>query len=326
MTDQSLQINLSDDALITRQLRWVHLTQPVEDGMDKTASMFDLAQMVAFARSGKSAFTYKRNECTAGIDGDGNVNVRIDFESWPSFPGLKHTISSSFGNVSLPTIIEEYTEFSIIFGKTDAVELDFILKDITAIYWESDCCDLEGQLLLDQPIELDGLTTLRTDQPIFGVARIRGTKVGARHTLTAKLIKAYPIRPDTPLPEEGITNDMLEEYWAYTDVATWNGEPVDETETVDMTGLSLDNLSITVKATWKNDVGEDESESMRLTIPQCVKDLLSTCGDNLEAFGGGISICKIGHEPDHLTVYVSTCSNKVIEERNTRDDPNSWCE
>ena len=326
---QSLQIRLSSDTLTeTEARRWVHLTQPVEDGMDKTASMFDIAQMVARARSGDSAFTYKKNECPAGINENGNLNIRLDFESWPSFPTLAYTVSSNIGQVSPPQIIEEFVEFSLVFGKTDAVELDFILKEITSLTWETECIDLEGNVLPDQPLEMDGLTTVRTEQEIFGVARVRGTKIGASHRLTTQLIKSYPVRPDTPLPEEGVDAEMLEEYWAYTDVATWNGEPVDESETVDMTGLKLENLSITITATWINTEGEEQSENMRLAIPQCIKDLLLACDGDPESFtgGSGTTVCDLGDRETHLTVYRSSCTGDVLEERRTKDDPDSWCE
>ena len=299
--------------------------------MDQTASMFDVAQMIARARSGQSAFTYKKNSCAAGVDENGNVTVRLDFEAWPSFPSLDYTLEASFGFISPPEIIEEYTEFSTIFGKTDAVELDFILQDMSIAQWETGCFDLEGQPIYNQNIELDGLTTLRTDTKLFGVARIRGRKFGARHRVTTTLLKSFPVRPENPLPEDGITAAMLDEYWAYTDVATWNGEPVLDTDTINATGLSLDNLEITVTARWLNSDGEEETESMRLTVPQCVKDLLAACDGDLESFGaggsgGGTKICDSDDRENHLTVYTSSCTGKVIEERTTTDDPDSWCE
>ncbi len=326
--NHSLQTNLTALSVTeTTERRWVHLTQPVESGMDKTASMFDISQMIARARSGQSAFTYKKDNCPAGVT-DTGVNVRLDFEAWPSFPTLAYTLSSNIGEISAPTIIEEYTEFSLIVGMTDAVELDFILKDISVLRWETDCYDKDWKPLADTPeISMDGLTTVRVEQVVFGVVRIRGTKVGARHELTTELKKSYPVRPENPLPEEGIDAEDLEEYWAYTDVATCNGEPVDESETVDMTGLSLDNLEITITALWLNTAGKEESETMRLEIPQCIKDLLSACDGNLENFGGeGTSICDLSDNPERLTVYTSGCTGKVLEERKSKDDPDTWCE
>ncbi len=332
MTTQSLPINLqATGETSTAQKRWVSLTQPVENGMDTTASMYDIAQMIARARSGNSAFTYKKDQCSAGVDGNGNVNVRLDFKAWPSFPSLAYTVESSFGAISAPVITEEYTEFSVIFQKSDAVELDFILKNISQITWETDCYDLAGNKINSPDITVDGLTTLRTETKIFGVARIRGQKYGAQHRVTATLIKSLPVRPENPLPDAGVTADMLAEYWAYTDIQTWNGEPVNAAETVDMTGLHLDNLAITVTAKWINTAGEEESASMRLTIPQCVQDLLAACDGNLENFngsngGGETGICNLADRESHLTVYTSGCTGDVLDKRTTVDDPDSWCE
>lgn len=327
--DQSLRTDLVADASKTETTarRFVRLTQPVESGMDKTASIFDLAQMIARARSGQSAVTYKKNQCPAGVT-DTGVNVRLDFEAWPSLPTIAYTLFSNIGAVSPPTIIEEYTEFSLVFGMTDAVELDFMLKDITC-YWEIECYDKDWKPLMDVPLPaMDGLTTVRTDQVVFGVVRIRGKKIGARHRLTAQLKKSYPVRPDGPIPEEGISNEDLEKYWAYTDVATWNGEPVDEQDTVDMTGLSLTNLEIIITVKWKNTEGREETGTMPLTIPQCIKDLLAVCDGDLEKFGGDdeIGICNLADNPEQLTVYVSGCSGEEIAVRNTGNNPDDWCE
>lgn len=331
--DHSLQTNLvpASSSTAGSAQRWVHLSQPVESGMDKTASIYDLAQMIARAKSGRSAFTYKKNNCPAGVT-DTGLNVRLDFEAFPSLPDLAHTLSANIGEVSPATLIDEYTEFSMVFEMSDVVELKFILSEITSWHWETDCYDVNWKPLSDQPeIAMDGLTTIRCEQAVFGVLRIRGKKIGARHRLTAKLLKSYPLRPDEPMPEEGISAEDLEKYWAYTDIATWEGKPVDDLETVNMTGLSLDNLSIIITAKWINLDGEEETETMQLTIPQCIKDLLAACGGNLENFGGGAfspgtTICDLADNPDQLTVYESGCTGKVLDERRTKDDPDSWCE
>jgi len=322
---QSLQISLSKYTEGTIGHRFVHLTQPIEDGMNKTASIFDISQMIERAKSGMSAHTYKKDSCPAGVTKDG-VTVRLDFNSWPSYPTIKHTIYSNIGEVSPPEIIEEYTEFSLVFGMTSVVEIDFILKDITSIKWETPCYDKKGRMLFNKEVWMDGLTTVRTSEELFGVVRICGTKVGAKHTLVANIIKSYPIRPDEPILEEGITSDMLEEYWAYTDVNTWNGEPVDENDTVDMTGLSIDNLSIVITSEWLDKDGKIATEQIGLNIPQCIQDLLSNCDGNLEnSTNIGTKACS-SDDQQVLTVYISSCTGKVIEERITKEDPDSWCE
>ena len=333
MKAQSLSITLADSSSSVAQGRFVHLTQPVENGMQQTATMRDIAQMIARARSGDTAHSYKKGQCNAGIN-DTGVAVRLDFWSWPSFADLKYTVESSFGEVSPPEILSEYTEFSIVFGLTDVVNLDFMLESIERYYWETPCYTPHDGAINNVTVELDGLTAIRASDKIFGVLRVRGKKIGAKHRITAQLIKSVPDRPDQPLPDEGITLDTIEEYWGYSDIATWNGELLDTNETVNLSGLSLDNLQITVTARWFDESGEEQTESMMLTIPQCVQDLLASCGDaGLEQWlantgFGNTAICgspgKDGDAPQ--TVYLSGCDGSELGKRPTKDDPDSWCE
>lgn len=322
--NQPLQVSLTGaDVSDVSERRFVHLTQPVENGMDKTASMYDIAQMVAMARAGRSARGYKKKQCPANIE-DEKIKVRLDFEAWPSSPNLAYTLESNIGEISPASIVEEYTEFSQTFGKTDVVELDFILSELTSYYWETPCCTPKGVPVPDPIIEMDGFTTIRTEQPIFGVVRIKGKKIGARHVVTHELIKSYPVRPDNPIPDEGIAAEDLEEYWAYTDVNTWNGDPVNEDDTVDMTGLSIENLSITITARWISTEGLEVSNTMPLTIPQCIKDLLEPCGPDGNGDYTTFDLCP-EDDDSPLSVYWSSCTGKVLAEIEREDDENSWC-
>lgn len=321
----SLKTSLTSATYDVDERRFVNLTQLAETGMDKTASMFDLAQMIAIARSGHSAHLYKKNACPAGVT-DTGVNVRLPFEVWPSSLDFNYTLSSNIGAISPPTILEEYTEFSIKFDKTNAVRLDFILKSIESYEWETPCFSPDGNTLPNQKIRLENLSTLQTNEIVWGVVRIKGKKIGAIHILTHTLIKSYQERPDEPLPDEDITAEDLENYWGFTDVNTWNDQPVNPDDTVNLTGYSIENLNITIIAAWKSLKEIEEHNSKRLEIPQCVEDLLKRCDGDLDRFGGpGTSICPPSDQKQ-LNVYYSKCSGKVLEEREAEKDPDSWCE
>lgn len=323
---QSLQINLLRVEDFGDGEVFVHLTQREENGMDRTASVADISQMTTRAKSGQSAHLYRKNSCPATIDSNGNIDVSLNFYAWPSSLDLDYKLTSNIGDISDPIIVDEFVEFSIVFDMVRTVDLDFMLTDVTSVYWETPCYNNKGEELYNQNIELDGLTRLRTDNILFGVARVYGRRVVAKYKLTTKLIKSQPDRPAEAVPEDDITYAGLDGYWQHTDVSTWNGEPVDTGETSDRTGLSIDNLDITIKVKWFE--GDEEmSETLRLEIPQCTKDLLSMCDGDPEKVtdGEGTKICDLADRPEQFTVYISSCTGKVLEVRKTREDPDSWC-
>lgn len=202
---QSLQVSLSSASTSEAGRRFVNLTQRAETGMDKTASMFDIAQMVALARSGHTAHLYKKDACPAGVTSTG-VNVHLPFEAWPSSLDFDYTLTANIGKISSPTVLDEYTEFSINFDKKNEVKLDFALASIQSYEWETPCYTPKGQTLPNQVLHLEDMSVLRTDEIIWGVVRIKGKKIGAVHVLNHTLIKSYPERPGEPLPDEDITD------------------------------------------------------------------------------------------------------------------------
>ncbi len=324
--DQSLQINFDSNASLSREKRFVHLSQREESGMEKTASMFDISQMIALARIGRSAHSYKKDACPAIIT-DTGVNFVIEFEAWPSFPTLNYTLESNIGHVSTPIIVSEYVEFSIVFGETDTVELDFMLENLYGFNWETTCYALNGTPIGAQIVTLEGYNILKVPIPIFGVVRITGKKIGAKHSITHTLINKTPVRPTEEELEEGIPIEDIDTYWGYTDVATWNGEVVNPLDIVNLTGLSITNLKIVITATWLNDRGEEETDKLNISIPQCIKDLLSTCGnlENVDDGGdGGTTICHKEHGANYERVYFSICSGKVLKAKTITSD-DSWC-
>ena len=327
---QTLPISLTDpqSGSASAERRFVNVEQIKQSEMDKTASMFDIQQMVARARGGVSAKTYRKGDCAASLK-DGVLTTWFDFCVWPSSMDLPHTLIASMGNISAPTIVEEYTEFSLLFGLKDVVELDFILKEISSVRWETQCHAENGDVVPDVELTMDGLSTVRASAKIFGVARVRGKKIGAKHRLTAELIKSVPEKPDEPVVEEGLTAEVIDEYWGYTDVATWEGvdgeEMVVPAESVNMTGLSITNLDISVTARWIGTDGEEKANTERMEVAQCVKDLLAWCEGDVEGIVD--SLTDICGGPDNEEIpriaYTSGCTGKIIEVVSGDDD--GWC-
>lgn len=347
MTEAALTIPFAAAAgsTATPERRFVHLEQIKHDQSRETVTMYDLQQMVARARSGMSARTYKPPACPAYIEGNSLVSW-FDFYSWPSHLTLPHTIKASLGEVSPPKIVEKPVEFSTTFELSDTVEFDFMLTQITSFAWETPCYDSLGRVVDDVDLSMDGLTTLRASSPIFGVVRIKGKKKGGQHELNVRLVKMVPVRPDGELPteeewEESGANEFytyqewLDQYYGFTDAVTWDGDDSVPKEPVNMTGLSITNLQATVTALWWDGGKTEETESLRMEIPQCLQDLLRACG--IDTDGDGIpdywgpgtgqqifDMCDQGEESP-WNVYVSGCTGKELLAVKQNDDDNSWC-
>lgn len=353
MTEPALSLSFSNEIkqdTSTPDRRFVHLEQIEEDGTKKTVTMYDLQQMVYRARWGVSARTYKPPDCPGGIEGFTIISW-FDFYSWPSSLTLPHTIACSLGSVSEPQVVEVPVEFSATFELSDTIEFDFMLSRITSWTWETDCINAEGETIRDIDVgtpTMDGLTTLRIDTPIFGVLRVKGLKKGAKHTVNVRLVKIVPVRPDGSFPTEEEFNESeasehmtyqewLNQYYGYTDAVTWanlmGNTQVVPNEPVNMTGLSITNLQVTVTALWLDHAGEVQSESLRMKIPQCLQDLLRACGvdtdgDGIPDFWGDyrhvvLEICKGYDIP--MNVYVSICSGRELLAIKADKDFASWC-
>lgn len=350
MVDAALTIPFTADqaATSTTERRFVHLEQIKRFESQKTVTMFDVQQMVARARSGKSARTYKPDDCPAYIRSNSLV-TEFNFYVWPSSVDLPHTVFSSIGSVSAPEIIEKTVQFSATFKLTDVIEFDFVLTDIVSAVWETDCYDAEGQKIDVGEPYMDGLSTMRISKPAFGVVRITGIKKGAQHSVNVRLVKHVPAQSNGDLPTEEEFNESaasahytyqewLSRFYGYTDVVSWNSRQGIETvpqEPVNMTGLSITNLQATVTAKWMGVDGEEKTKSLRMEIPQCLRDLLAACGVDTDGdgipdyFGPGtgeeiFDICGDGDEPV-TNVYVSACTVKKLLAVAQDDDESSWC-
>jgi len=345
MTEAALTISFtdSDSETATANRRFVHLEQIKESESKKTVTMYDLKQMVARAKSGLSARTYKPDKCPAYIDGNSVVSW-FNFYSWPSSLTLPHTIGASLGNVSPPKMVEKAVDFSATFELSDTIEFDFMLTEVTSARWETPCYDKDGKVVddLDDPV-MDGLTTMRVDKPVFGVVRIKGKKKGGQHEVNVRLVKTIPNKPDGTLPTEeewieaggdgyGSYQDYLDQYYGFTDIKTWEsnkGNEIVPNEPINMTGLSITNLQVTVIAKWFDD-GEEQSESLRMEIPQCLKDLLEACdgdGSNADGDQSIFNMCgSINGDGDPIVnVYISSCTGIELAAIEEEQDENSWC-
>jgi hypothetical protein len=150
--------------------------------------MFDIKQMVSRARSGVSALTYLKSDCQAYLSGD-SIVVTFSFYVWPSSRDLQYKLSANIGELSSAIVVEDYTEFSMLFGLSNYVPLDFILTEISLLNWETPCYNSNGHEIPDVDLSVKNENVICADSELFGVARIRGRKWGRKHTLTVTLPK-----------------------------------------------------------------------------------------------------------------------------------------
>ncbi len=350
MTDAALTIPFSAGAgdTQTTERRFVHLEQIDPPESSNTVTMFDISQMVARARMGISARTFKPFNCPAYINNQSIIS-QFDFYSWPSAVDLPHTIISSLGEVSVPKIVEKTIHFSRPFELSDVVELDFIMTSITSATWETACYDADGKVVEVCTPYMDGLSTIRIDKPVFGVVRIVGIKKGAKHSLNVRLVKMVPAQHNGDLPteeefeESGAAahytyQEWLSKFYGFTDAVSWQGQQGNDKalgkEPVNLTGLSISNLQATVTSKWIGVDGEEKTEQLRMKIPQCIQDLLSACGTDTDGDGipdywgtlpeRSFRLCGPGdHNP--YQVYISQCTCNILAVIERDNDENSWC-
>ena len=135
MGNQALSIPFSAGSSSATLRRFVNLEPVVPEETNDTVTMFDINQMVARAKSGISALTYVTQNCPL-FEVDGNTTTHLGFYVWPSSKTLDFKLETSVGEISEATIVNEYTEFSVLFGSTDSHTLDFILEGLEILFWE----------------------------------------------------------------------------------------------------------------------------------------------------------------------------------------------
>ncbi len=317
MSDTSLSISFvssTSGVLDHNARRYVHLEQVEDTGdSDRLVTMSDISQMIARAKSGVSAFTQKAGTCSFTYVNN-IFSTWFHFYVWPSSRTLGYELSASMGNIDRGVVIRDKVTFRVLFELSDYVHLDFLLDDITYTF-EMTCRDENGAAIMTNDIDLqmDNYTTIRSNKSFFGVVKVSGYKIGMKHKLTTILTPRLPDADATLLP---------------TDIVSWqNGfaetilPPVDG---LNMTGYSITNLNINVMAKWVGVTGEDEVETLKLEVPQCVKDALEMCGDptNLDGLGAIVNIfssSEISDDEPELTggknalVYFSICDGGVLD-------------
>ncbi len=315
MSDSALSIaftSVASGVTDSHARRYVHLEQIIDTvDEERSATMTDISQMIARAKSGVSAFTYKASECSYTYENN-IFSTWFHFYVWPSSTTLPYELTSSAGIIDRGEVIKEKVTFIVVFELSDSVALDFLLEDATfkpeTTYYGED-----GAVLYDIDLQMDDYTTIRSNKQFFGVVEVSGNKIGKKHKLTTQLTAELPDADATLIP---------------TDIVSWQTgfaesilPPVGG---LNMTGYSITNLAITIIAKWIDVSGEEAAEILKLEVPQCVKDALEMCGDptNLDGLGAIVNISSnyeiSGDDPEptgrkNALIYFSICDGSVLD-------------
>ncbi len=188
---------------------WLNLEQDTPSSYEQSANLNDLAQMLAYARSGQSARGYSKSGCTAVLSESG-VKFTLLAYVWPSDLSLAYSLSCDQGEVDEGVRYDRETEGNVLFDLADEYTLPYCMEAVSAS-WETPCYNEYSEQVSSPAIEHDGAYLLLADS-CFGIARVQGTAVGYMHEITIEIEKST-LADDA----ESITNFSATLTASYTD-------------------------------------------------------------------------------------------------------------
>lgn len=247
------------------------LQQKALPGYRHYANLNLVQSMLNHAMGGGSARKYLDQGCMATIE-NGKVIVPFTVYAFPSDLGLSYRLTAAAGVVNQGVYVELAKSFDLVVPMTDRVDLPGLMAG-AGFTWQTLCYNEFGEVVGQPEISLHK-DSIRLSDSVFGVLRVKGYLLGYEHTIIMEIVKSEADQED-------------------------EGQRV---------GYRIDNLENTVQAVWM-DEEEQQSASIDLEIPQCVKDMLATCpgGDLL----GDVSVTH-ADEGKVTTVYYNTCTGDPI--------------
>ncbi len=281
--NQSVSISYSKPNLSrSRGSIWARLEQEYKSDNNGNAGIYDVGQMVAQARSGKSSFGYVRTICPYATMKDTIITIELDFFVWTSSVDLPYTLTTNIGEIGDPVLFERPTSLDVVFANSNFQELPYVFDG--ELSPQMPYFNDKGEEISAPDITLSD-SEIQLSKRVYQVLRADGNGLGYKHTITIE-IDTTP----APLTEEEIAA----------------GEVVET--------LKAENLQVTILLTYTNEDGELLITPLSMDIPQCVVDLLAYCGSGIPLWQ---TTCK-GFFCDGrflYYVYYNTCDGEVIEVR-----------
>jgi len=195
---------------------WLNITQPIVAQVKQDANLYDVQQMIAYARSGVSAQTYQKEDCPVKITGKNTAVIDLPFFVFPSSMNLSFSLDAGIGTISNLKTVEEQRTISVIIPEQKEVELGFLISDYS-IEWVTPAFDGGAEVAKPTLEIVNGV--LVAEKKVFGIVEITGKAIGYKYNLSISLVG---------WDQNKISN--LHE----TIIATWNNNGAVETQTLDI--------------------------------------------------------------------------------------------
>jgi len=243
--DASLLIALNGADSPASNESWINLEQEAIPTSQNNVSTSDLNQMLARALSGLSARSYQPDRCpSVSIDSEGTVTVTLTLYVWPSSLGLPYTLKAAGAAIGDQSAVRHHREIDVAAEGERVIGLPWITEQ-AEVAWQMGCFDSHSESIIPPEISVAGANVVLT-KGCYGVMRLRGVALGYSYPVVCSFAK---VELD---PESG------EYAWSAT------GE-----------------VTISVTASWVDAAGESRSEILEMQLPDCAKDLLELCPNDV---------------------------------------------
>ena len=266
---------MASDTAVSRDKRWLRLEPEQVPASNRKASLADIAKMVSYARSGRSAMGWQLEKCRwASFAASGLLTITLKLYVWPSHADLDYSLSlSGAGELGPRKLIGLQRDRALGISGQQRVQLPWRLEG--SAYWELGCVDEYSQPIGNQGLTVAGPVLELGADGCYGVARISGLAMGHEYEVVIRMQK-MEVEHVQPIHGQDWTINA-------------DGNKISitrEPEVRDMAKIS--DLKIKARATWIDEQDEAQTVEEDLPIPACVQNLLETCSDGRLRISGSI--------------------------------------
>ena len=259
-----------------RDRRWLRLEPEQVSPSARKANLADIAKMVSYARSGRSATAWQLEKCRwASFSASGLLTITLKCYVFTSHDDLDYTLTlTGAGELGPKRLVSLQRDRALGISGQQMVQLPWRIEGGTAV-WELDCVDEYSQPKGNAGLHVAGTVLELEESGCYGVARVSGLAVGHEYDVVIRVQKMAAV-PEPVSHSQDWSINVIGQRVPITD----------EPQIKDMAKVS--NLKIGVHAAWIDERGENQTAEENLPIPACVQELLDTCSDGRLRISGSI--------------------------------------